>query len=81
MHNKMVYSTISAEVLRICRATKGFLNFSLDISDFFLRMKMQGAKIEGVRLSIKKLLDRHFDTFKKYGFNKEQVTNEILKLF
>ena len=31
MPNKMVYSTISAEVLRICRATKCFLNFSLDM--------------------------------------------------
>ena len=57
MPNKMVYSTISAEILRICRATKGFINFSLDISDFFLRMKRQVAKIEGVRLSIKELLD------------------------
>ena len=81
MPNKMVYSTISAEVLRICRATKGFINFSLDISEFFLRMKRQGAKIEGVRLSTKKLLDRHYDTFKKYGLNKEQLSNEILKLW
>ena len=76
----MVYSIISAEILRICRA-KVFINFSLDISEFFLRMKRQGAKIEGVRLSIKKLLDRHFDTFKKYGYNKEQMINEILQLW
>ena len=81
MPNKMVYSTISAGVLRICRATQGFINFSLDISEFFLRIKRQGAKIGGVRLSIKKLLDRHFDTFKKYGFNKEQMINEILQLW
>ena len=81
MPNKMVYSTISAEILRICRDTKGFINFSLDISEFFLRMKRQGAKIGGVRLSIKKLLDRHFETFKKYGYNIEQMINEILLLW
>ena len=52
MPNKMVYLPISAEVLRICRATKAFINFSLDIYEFFLRTKMQGAKIEGVCLSM-----------------------------
>ena len=81
MPNKMVYSTISAEILRICRAKKGFINFSLDISKFFLRIKRQGAKIGAGRLSIKKLLDRHFDTFKKHGYNKEQMINEILQLW
>ena len=77
----MVYSTINSEILRIFSATTGFINFSLDISEFFLRMKRQGAKIGGVRLSIKKLLDLHFDTFKKYGYNKEQMINEILQLW
>ena len=46
--NKIVYSTISAEILRICRATKGFINFSLHISDFFSENeKERGANRRG----------------------------------
>ena len=81
MPRKMIYNTISAEILRICRATKKFNNFSFDVAEFFKRMKRQGAKIDGVRLSIKKFFDRHFDAFKKYSLNKEQLVNHIMSLY
>ena len=45
--NKMVYSTISAEILRICRATKGFINFYLDISTFSENEKARGENRRG----------------------------------
>ena len=39
MPNKMFYSTISAELLRICRATKTLENFKMDTALFLERMK------------------------------------------
>ena len=81
MPNKMFYSTISAEILRICRATKRFDDFSTEVSGFLRRMVRQGAKMEGVRISLRKLLNRHFDVFKKYGFEQEEVLNKIVHLF
>ena len=81
MPNKMFYSTISAEILRITRATKRFNDFSIEVAEFLSRMIRQGAKIEGVRISVKKLLNRHFDVFKKYSYDQEAILNKIINLF
>ena len=74
MPNKMFYSTISAEILRICRATKHFQNFKIAVTQFLERMKAQGGIKEGVKGSISKLLKRHKVSFTKFNM----PTNAIL---
>ena len=59
MPKKMFYSTLIAEILIVCRTTKRFDNFQVELAEFFVRMNIQG---QGVRTLITKLLDRHFDT-------------------
>ena len=44
MPSKMFYSTISAEVLRICRATSNFSDFLDSVKKLLKRMIKQGAK-------------------------------------
>ena len=62
MSSKMFYSTISAEVLRICRATSNFSDFVDSVNKLLKRMIKQGAKPptnvgrEGGGQEIKKIL-------------------------
>ena len=81
MPSKMFYSTISAEILRICRATKSLENFKTDTSLFLKRMKNQGALEDGVKGSLKKLLERHKTTFRKYNSPMNQIIAFALDTF
>ena len=76
--SKMFYNTISAEILRICRASLSHKDFLASVSPFLKRMKNQGAVREGVKGSLCKLFNRHFDTFRKYGLHKEELLNQLL---
>ena len=78
--SKMFYSTISAEILRICRASLSHNDFLLAASPFLQRMKSQGAKKESVKGSLHKLFARHFSSFTKYGLQKEEVLNNLMDL-
>ena len=60
MPSKMFYSTISAEILRICRAKKSLENFKTDTSLFLERMNIK---------------DRHKSTFRKYYSPMNQNNN------
>lgn len=80
MPSKMFYSTISAEILRICRASVQYDNFVTAADPFLKRMTRQGARLEGVRQSLKKLVGRHFNAFHKYGLQSEQLTNNLVNL-
>ena len=51
MPSKMFYSTISAEVLRICRATSKFSDFKDSVEKLLVRMIKQGAKDVGIKKS------------------------------
>jgi hypothetical protein len=77
---KMFYSTISAEILRICRASGEYPPFCIACGPFMKRMKSQGAVKHQVRMSLNKLLCRHFREFSKYGKTKEQLVNGIVDL-
>ena len=80
MPAKMFFSTISAEILRICRASAHYGSFIKACDPFMKRMTNQGAVKNKVRISLNKLLSRHFTEFNKFGFNKEQLINEIVNL-
>ena len=78
--SKMFYSTISAEILRICRASLFAEDFFASADPFLKRMKDQGALREGVKGSLCKLFVRHFDSFRKYGLHKEELINRLSNL-
>ena len=78
--NKMFYSSISAEILRICRASSQYQPF-IDACDPFLkRMLEQGANRVNVNRSLNRLLTRHLGEFSKFAFQKEQLLQKFLDL-
>ena len=81
MPSKMFYSTVSAESLRISRATKSLENFKMETSLFLKRIKNQGALEDGVKGSLKKLLERHKTTFRKYNSPINQIIPFALDTF
>ena len=66
-----IATKISAEVLRICLATKTHENFQLATDPFLSHMHNQGAVKEETKKSMKKLLDRHANEFSKYDESKK----------
>ena len=76
--SKMFYNTISAEILRICRATAGYGDFMAAVEPFLKRMSRQGAKSDGVKHVLKTFFTRHFVSFSKYGLQSEQLINHML---
>lgn len=70
---KMFYSTISSEILRICRATSSLELFLLSTKAILLRMFNQGANYAKLKISLSKMLNIHSIEFGKYN-----VTNDIL---
>ena len=49
--SKMFFSTISAEVLRICRATSTYNDFLLSSNTLLTKIKRQGADSDGIKKS------------------------------
>ena len=78
MPSKMFFSTISAEILRICRASSQYNTFILACNPFMKRMKFQGATKNRTRHSINKMLSKHQNVFSKFGFQKEQIINALI---
>ena len=72
----MFYSTISAEILRICRATTEFDNFVTTTRVLIQRMRKQGASNKGIINIINKLFHRHSVEFEKYN----KMSNDIVSL-
>ena len=56
MPYKMFYSTISAEVLRICRATSNYSFFLDSVKKIISRMSKQGADILGIKKVVTKMM-------------------------
>jgi hypothetical protein len=50
---KMFYSTIGAEILRICRATSHYNFFLISARSLISRMRKQGADTQGIQRVIK----------------------------
>ena len=77
--SKMFFSTISAELLRISRATTLLISFIGAAKALILRMKRQGADVFGIKSSLRKMLNRHQDEFSKYSTGFEEILNKMLQ--
>ena len=77
MPYKMFYSTISAEVLRICRATSKYESFLLSVAKLISRMIKQGAKTLNIRKIMMKMMSRHWQCFSKFGLTSEKIASDI----
>ena len=76
--SKMFLSTISAEILRICRANSSVESFLKTSRILLLRMKKQGADNFGIRAVLKKMFNRHREEFLKFQVNIENLTDRLL---
>ena len=74
---KMFYSTIGAEILRICRATSHYNFFLISARSLINRMRKQGADTQGIQRVITKMIGRHLKPFEKYGIAAEQIAIDI----
>ena len=73
----MFYSTISAEILRICRASCKCHSFFASCSPFIERMLDQGAKKNKMSNSVGKTIGRHFSEFKKFNMDKKLLIDKL----
>ena len=76
--SKMFYATISAEILRIGRATSNYSKFIVSIKTFLTRMIKQGAKISSLKNTLSKMLDKHGTVFSKYNKATQLISTDIL---
>ena len=67
MPSKIFYSSLGAEVLRIARTTNNKAAFLNSVSIIIKRMVNQGAKLETVIKTLKKVFGQHFTLFEKYA--------------
>lgn len=71
MPYKMFYATISAEVLRICRATSDYRFFLESVTKLITRMQKQGAKTLEIKKIMIKMMSRHWENFVKFRLTAE----------
>ena len=76
--SKMFYSTVSAEILRICRACSLYSDFLSSSKKLLVRMKKQGAKKAGTGKTLMKMLTRHSSNFTKFSKAAETIVSDIL---
>ena len=75
----MFYSSINAEILRICKATSEFVLFCGTCQNLLKRMKNQGANNNRLKTSLRKLLNKHWTPFSKFGKNSADIIYSILQ--
>ena len=76
--SKMFHSAISAEVLRISRASSDYVEFVNSARVFITRMKKQGADINSIKSFLRKMMNRHGDSFAKYRISPVDIILDIL---
>ena len=74
--SKMFYATISAEILRIARATSKYTFFLKCVQTLLVRMKKQGANVFGIKSAIRKMIGRHAETFSKFKQPIEKIISD-----
>ena len=74
---RIFYSTIGAEVLRICRATSHYNFFLVSARNLITRMRNQGADTHGLQRVLTKMLNRHWKPFEKFNVSLEQIALDI----
>ena len=74
--SKMFYATISAEVLRIAKATSKYSFFLECVHTLLVRMKKQGADVFGIQKAMRKMIGRHAVTFSKFDKSVEIIISD-----
>ena len=76
--SKMFYSSIAAECLRVCRATSSDSHATASINAVVSRMIKQGAKMERVKGTVTKMLNRHRIS-QKFGILDNSFVHKLFK--
>ena len=77
MPSTIFYSTISAEILRIARATTTLEDFLIAGKSILNRMHKQGAVISRTTKVISKTIGRHSDTFSHFNCNSTDMIKSL----
>ena len=72
----MFYSSIAAECLRICRGTSDRTNATSSINAVVSRMINQGAKMDRVKGTVTKMLNRH-SISQKFGVSNNNFVRNL----
>ena len=78
MPSMMVYSSISAEILRIARATSNTNKFLLSSKSLLFRMRNQGAKLDKIEKVLLKTFGRHSQSFSHLAVNAREFVNKLI---
>ena len=75
--HRMFYSSASAEVLRICRATSFLPDVTTSVRSLINRMLTQGANEDSLKNSFKKSLNKHKIPFTKFNTTTDSMINDF----
>ena len=75
---KMFYSAMSAEILRICKATTSFKDFLESTKILITRIKKQGGLLNHMTNAISKLLNNHKESFIKFRKSNDYILDKLL---
>jgi len=75
---RMFYSSVSAEILRICRATSSLKDAVLSAKSVVGRMLRQGASKNTVEIFIKRFLNKHQICLKTFNSSTENFINQVI---
>ena len=76
MPYKMYYSTMSVEILRICRVTSHYPSFLKSVRKLILRMR-KGVEAQGMNKFVSKMMHRHWDPFRKFDLSAEKIASDV----
>ena len=74
----MLFATISAEILRICRATSTVVQFIKTSKVFLHQMLRQGADPLNVKKVLVKMINLHVLQFEKCNTNNRDLIQQLL---
>jgi hypothetical protein len=77
---RMFYSTIGAEILRICRASSQYNFFINACQPLVIRMRTQGSKDDKLLQSINKIIHKHRVDFDKFHYSTNQLAHQITNI-
>ena len=73
----MFFSAILAEILRICKATTNFRDFTNCTKLLIERIKKQGGLIKPMKNALLKLFNRHEECFRKFKKTDHFILNKL----
>ena len=75
---RMFYSSISAEILRICRASSDLVDAIPSANSLLNRMKTQGANLNVFKRLLLKNLNKHQITMKQYNITTAAFIEKLI---